>query len=275
LKEAWVQLGFPAERIDVQHTAISEHAASDASVGWRRSGAYNLLFVGRDSAEKGLDLLLEAIRLCTQAMPHAVEDGAGRSSFNRAPTGSVSAAQTSVEGSRVPCWVAVKRDDDHRAGHVAKPPFLTVVGEVAARSPLRDMVNRQALPVEFLGQRLNGQVRDMLREADLVVIPSRYDACPVLAIEAMNAGALLLATRVGGLAEQIEDGISGILLAPEDPAAVARAIIDIVAAPEAYQHLRAGARTRSQAFLWTTRSAEILRQYHAICLRREHGDVGS
>jgi len=265
LKQTWVRLGFPADAIDVQHTAISGHSSSDARVAWGRTGAFNVLFVGRETAEKGLDVLLEAIRLCTQT--HAVDDETSRSSFNRAPTGSASAVPTSGEAPRAPRWVAVKRVDAHVVGHADRPLLLTVVGEVAAESPLREMVDRHGLPVEFLGQRPNGQVRDLLSEADLVVIPSRYDACPVLAIEAMYAGALIVATRVGGLAEQIEDGISGMLVPAEDPQAIAHAITGIAGAPEEYQHLRAGARRRSEKFLWSARSAEILRQYHAVCRR--------
>lgn len=141
---------------------------------------------------------------------------------------------------------------------------LTVLGQIAEDHPVRRACEAQRLAVTFAGPQANETARRLMAEFDALVIPSRYDPCPVVAIEALAAGALILATRVGGLAEQIDDGTSGILLPSDDATAMARAILDIAAAPEAYQHLRVGARKRSRAFLWSTRSAEILRHYHAV-----------
>lgn len=57
---------------------------------------------------------------------------------------------------------------------------------------------------------------DFFSAADIVLMPSKYESFGLVAIEAMAAGAPIVALRVGGLAEVIEDGTSGILVEPGD-----------------------------------------------------------
>jgi glycosyltransferase involved in cell wall biosynthesis len=64
-----------------------------------------------------------------------------------------------------------------------------------------------------------------LGSMDLFVLPSRSEAFPLATLEAMSAGVPVVATRVGGLPEQIEHLREGILVPPENPAALAAAIV--------------------------------------------------
>lgn len=59
---------------------------------------------------------------------------------------------------------------------------------------------------------------------EVVVVPSRYEAMPLVVLEAMRAGLPVIATRVGGTPEVVADSVTGHLVAPDDPAALARAI---------------------------------------------------
>jgi glycosyltransferase involved in cell wall biosynthesis len=69
-------------------------------------------------------------------------------------------------------------------------------------------------------------------EWDLFVLPSRRDPFPLSSLEAMAHGLPVIATAVDGLPEQISER-SGVLVRPEDPAGLARAIVELAARPAA------------------------------------------
>jgi starch synthase len=66
--------------------------------------------------------------------------------------------------------------------------------------------------VKLLGKVPRSQLTALSQIADLILIPSVYDTCPYMAVEAMAAGVPVVATRVGGLAEMIVDGKTGMLV---------------------------------------------------------------
>src|SRR5262249_41693432 len=60
--------------------------------------------------------------------------------------------------------------------------------------------------------------------ADVFVQPSRSEGLPLAILEAMATGVPIVATRVGGVAEAVIDGETGLLVPPGEPAALARAL---------------------------------------------------
>ena len=101
--------------------------------------------------------------------------------------------------------------------------------------------------VTFTGWR-----RDLPRiypDLDVLVVSSRNEGTPVSAIEAMAAGCPVVATRVGGLPDLIEDGKTGHLVPSEDPPALAAAILRVLRDREAAQQMARVAReSASQRF---------------------------
>lgn len=75
--------------------------------------------------------------------------------------------------------------------------------------------------VVFLGPRED--IPELLAACDLVVLPSLAEALPTALIEAAAAGRPVVATRVGGTAEVVENGHTGLLVPPNDPNALADA----------------------------------------------------
>jgi len=84
--------------------------------------------------------------------------------------------------------------------------------------------------VEFLGWQDSRQVVSQIASADVVVVPSRWEAFGLVAIEAMRAGKPVIAAAVGGLPEIVVDGKTGLLIEPNDPAALKGAISSIQSA---------------------------------------------
>jgi len=103
-----------------------------------------------------------------------------------------------------------------------------LIGDGAERSRLEAMTTELGLSktVLFLGRR--NDVPSVLVSCDLFVLPSWAEGLPNSVLEAMAAGLPVVATRVGGIPEVIEDGVSGLLVAPRDSHALAIAILQVL-----------------------------------------------
>jgi phosphatidylinositol alpha-1,6-mannosyltransferase len=104
--------------------------------------------------------------------------------------------------------------------------------------------------IEFVGWADPGDVPAWLAAADVVLAPSRIgrdgwqEGQGLSIIEAMAQGRPVVATATGGIPETIEDGVSGVLVAPEDPPALARAVSALLADPEEAAAIGERARAR-------------------------------
>lgn len=100
--------------------------------------------------------------------------------------------------------------------------------------------NRVEANVLFLGQR--SDVADILACCDLAVLPSRAEGFPNAALEYLAAGLPTVASRVGGIPELIEDGVTGLLVPPENPSALSSAILSLLRDPEKARQIGANGR---------------------------------
>ena len=113
---------------------------------------------------------------------------------------------------------------------------LSVTIRIAGDGLLRHSLQRDAVrlglqdDVQFCG--FVTDTAAFLADVDVFVMPSLFEGLGVAALEAMAAGRPVIATRVGGLAESIIDGVTGILVAPRDAEALAGAIAKLAAQPE-------------------------------------------
>ena len=79
--------------------------------------------------------------------------------------------------------------------------------------------------VQFEGPRTMADLQCLYRDAAVVVIPSRNEGLSRVSLESGACGAIRVATRVGGIPETIQDGITGVLVYPESPEALADGIL--------------------------------------------------
>jgi glycosyltransferase involved in cell wall biosynthesis len=102
---------------------------------------------------------------------------------------------------------------------------LDIVGEGELHDELRRLVAELGLEarVRLLGPRPKREVAQLMRAADLFVLPSLHENLPVVLIEAQASGLPSVATRVGGVPELAGDGVCE-LVEPGDPRALAEAI---------------------------------------------------
>jgi glycosyltransferase involved in cell wall biosynthesis len=115
---------------------------------------------------------------------------------------------------------------------------------VAGDGPLADELEAAAPQVRWLSRR--DDVADLYAAADVVVLPSVWEARSLTAQEALRAGRPLVAADVGGIRELVGDG--AVLVPPNDPTALAEAVRELLADP-AYAAALA-ARGRAVAASW-------------------------
>ncbi|MGH1489343.1 MAG: glycosyltransferase [Acidimicrobiales bacterium] len=110
---------------------------------------------------------------------------------------------------------------------------LTVVGDGPDRKKLEQRAKDRGLGdrVHFVGSKSQAEVAELLRTADIFVLPSYAEGVPVVVMEALGTGLPVVASFVGGMAELVDDGATGFLVRPGDPVQLADRIGKLVADP--------------------------------------------
>jgi glycosyltransferase involved in cell wall biosynthesis len=143
---------------------------------------------------------------------------------------------------------------------------LAIAGAGVDREPLEARARERgvAASVHFLGF-----VEDpaaVLRGADVFVSSSWAESFPYVVLDAMALGRPIVATRVGGVAEAVRDGESGLLVEPRDAGALAQALIRLVSEPARADELGARARSQVRARFSLERMLEGLTSVYADLL---------
>jgi glycosyltransferase involved in cell wall biosynthesis len=112
-------------------------------------------------------------------------------------------------------------------------------------------------------------VAPWLEAADVLVLPSREEGLPLSALEAMARSKPVVATRVGGTAEAVEDGASGLLVPPESPAIFAAAMERLMNDPALRRSMGRRARARAASEFSTAGMVRSTLQCYQQVLRDE------
>lgn len=118
---------------------------------------------------------------------------------------------------------------------------LTLVGDGPARAALTARARELGLAdaVRFTGYLSQDEVAAELARCDLFALPSFAEGVPVVLMEAMASARPVLATRIAGIPELVEDGVSGRIVAPGDIQAFAAAMTEILADPDTARRMGA------------------------------------
>jgi glycosyltransferase involved in cell wall biosynthesis len=135
---------------------------------------------------------------------------------------------------------------------------LTLVGDGPERGALEARAGGLRGPVEFVGYKSQGEVAALLREATALVLPSFAEGLPVVLMEALAARVPVVATRIAGVAELVEEGVSGLLVAPGDPVALRDALARLLADPALRARMGEAGRARVVAAFDSAREAAWL-----------------
>jgi glycosyltransferase involved in cell wall biosynthesis len=145
------------------------------------------------------------------------------------------------------------------------PPFvLEVYGEGSLRAELEEQARRLGVEARFHG--FVDRPEERIGALDLFVLPTRADNLPIAVLEAMASAVPVVATRVGGLPELVADGQTGLLVEPDDPAALADALTALLLDPARRTTLgRAGALRVQDRFDSEQIAAQMMALYRELC----------
>jgi glycosyltransferase involved in cell wall biosynthesis len=122
--------------------------------------------------------------------------------------------------------------------------------------------------VEFLGWVTGARKAEELARAAVFALPSHQEASPVSILEAMSAGTPVVATRVGGIPDLVQDGVNGLLVEPQNPTALARALSALLDDPGLGGRLAAHARETIAPLSAPALAEEWLAAYRAALAQR-------
>jgi glycosyltransferase involved in cell wall biosynthesis len=144
------------------------------------------------------------------------------------------------------------------------PLVVVIAGEGPERPHLTERIGAENLPVRLLGHR--SDIVDLLSAADVVVSSSVWEGQPISLQEALQVGAAIVATDVGGTAAVLGD--AGLLTAPGDDNALAAAIRLVVTYGSERDRLRSHAFERAAMLPDEAAAAEAaLAVYERVLVR--------
>jgi glycosyltransferase involved in cell wall biosynthesis len=117
-----------------------------------------------------------------------------------------------------------------REEYQVKTVKLKIIGDGPLRRDLEHKASKLGLDdvIEFTGYVSHDKISKHLTDAWLLVLPSLTEGLPKVVLEAMAAGRPVVATRVGGIPEVVEDGVNGFLVMPKNPKALAKSACAIL-----------------------------------------------
>src|SRR5207248_492010 len=107
------------------------------------------------------------------------------------------------------------------------------------------------------------RLKRYLREANLLALPSLEDNCPMVVLEAQAAGVPVVAAKVGGVPDLVEDGQTGFLCDPLDANSMREAIEKVLSNPGAARDLAVRAKLRARE------------RFHPEVIARRHLEIYS
>ncbi|MCO6452452.1 MAG: glycosyltransferase family 4 protein [Caldilineales bacterium] len=128
--------------------------------------------------------------------------------------------------------------------------YLVIAGDGPERVQLEEQARALGVDhaIQFNGWVDENQRQALMREATMVVMPSRWqEAFSLVVLEAAWMGRAVIATRMGGLPEAVQDGKTGLIIESENSFAIAEAVLSLLAEPERIRAMSRAARNLAQA----------------------------
>ena len=141
---------------------------------------------------------------------------------------------------------------------------LTLVGDGPERTRLEALSRNLGIEthVTFAGAKTQAQVADILSTASLFVLPSFAEGVPVVLMEAMASRLPVVTTRIAGIPELVEDGVSGRLVPPGNYVALVTAIEAVLADPAGARAMGVAGRAKvEEAFDIAQEATKIARLF--------------
>jgi len=143
---------------------------------------------------------------------------------------------------------------------------LILAGDGSEEARLRDVTRAHGLEdlVVFLGHR--DDIYDVLRAMEIFVLCSDHEGLPMVLLEALHLGVPVVARRVGGLPDVIQEGVSGVLVRSSDPKVLAAQCVHLLVDAKRRRDMASAGRARVSEFFTADRNAtQVAALYRELC----------
>lgn len=165
-----------------------------------------------------------------------------------------------------------------RAFGIIRRTFPTAKLTLAGSGPERQILEKlvaglnMADVVTFTGRVDNVGMAFLYRSADVMVNPSLADNMPISVLEALASGVPVVSTDVGGVPYLVEHGKTALLVPPQDPSAMADAILALLNEPARARKISEAGKESVQQYTWPRVRDRLLRVYEQV-LTKTHPSV--
>jgi glycosyltransferase involved in cell wall biosynthesis len=164
-----------------------------------------------------------------------------------------------------PIAVYVGPDTNHKGRSVAIEAFSRLPPGTATLVLVGGSTEVDIDGVSDLGYLRGAALWEQYRRASVALVPSVWpEPCPTVALEAMAFGLPVIGSRIGGIPDLVEHGLSGLLVPPNNPARLAESMYLILTDHELRNRLSQGARARSQQFDTAAVVPQIVEVYDSL-----------
>ncbi len=256
---------FPsiADRVETTYNGVN-------AVEFNRERAYGvmsqreekrILYVGAVSPHKGIHVLLDAFKMVVRSYPNVRLDIVGI--HHSYPLFEVFDVANRAAISRVAEWYVGDEVSRLKARLSLAPPEAGTYTSLLKSLLPADV----AAKVVFHGSVPRAELVDHYFNTDIFAFPPIWDeGFGIPPVEAMAAGAPVVASSSGAVVETVIDGETGILVPKNDAAALARALLELLENDAARQTMGSAGRQRAlRHFTWESVAANMYRRYKALC----------
>jgi glycosyltransferase involved in cell wall biosynthesis len=152
-----------------------------------------------------------------------------------------------------------------RAASQVPQARLRLVGSGTMRPLVEELVGELPEQTSWTERLTQSEVSSTLDESTLLVLPSRSEGMGRVIVEAFCRGRPIVASRVGGIPDLVEDGVNGLLVEPGDTEALAAALVRLLTDRALAERLGAGA--QASAGEWTISPEEFASRLRALVER--------
>jgi phenylacetate-CoA ligase len=143
---------------------------------------------------------------------------------------------------------------------------LIVAGSGSELAALEELARQLGLAgaVQFAGRVENAAMAGLYQACDVVLNPSLADNMPISVLEALACAVPVVSTNVGGIPALLEDGVTALLVAPNDPPAMAQAVLSLLRDPAKATRMGAAGCAHVRQFGWNQVAPRLLAQYRRV-----------
>ena len=145
-----------------------------------------------------------------------------------------------------------------------------LTGDGEMREELHAQVERLQIEAHVTFHRAcpQGETVARMRESDVAVLPSRWEGCPYVVLEAFQAGVPLVCSSVGGVPELIKDGVNGVLVEADNAEALCDGLLGLLRDPDKRRRLAEAGRMTAATHTLAGMAAAVGAVYQSVVNRR-------